>query len=134
MDAKSLYDALISEQQNQDDERAALEASMIKEDMETLGAIPRWVPHDKNPVDALTKAEGAHTHTHAHTEPLEKMLQSAHFTIRSEQQELMDTKEVKAEKGYVPRPRISMKATGSTLLACWSQVTAALTKTSKSET
>ena len=101
---------------------------MIKEDMETLGAIPRWVPHDKNPVDAHTKAEGAHA------EPLAKMLQSAHFTIRSEQQELMDRKEVKAEKGYVPRPRISMKATGSTLLACWSQVTAALTKTSKSET
>ena len=128
MDAKSLYDALISEQQNQDDERAALEASMIKEDMETLGAIPRWVPHDKNPADALTKAEGAHA------EPLAKLLQSAHCTIRSEQQELMDRKELKAGKGYVPRPRISMKATGSTLLGCWSQVRAALNYTSKSET
>ena len=30
MDAKALYDSLLSEQQNQDDERAALECSIIK--------------------------------------------------------------------------------------------------------
>ena len=35
MDAKALYDAPLSEQQNQDDERAALECSLIKEDIET---------------------------------------------------------------------------------------------------
>ena len=55
MAAKALYDALLSEQQNQDDERAALECSLIKEDLETLRGRPRWVPHDKNPANALTK-------------------------------------------------------------------------------
>ena len=47
MDAKALFDALLSEQQNQDDERAALECSLIREDMEALGCRPRWVPHDE---------------------------------------------------------------------------------------
>merc|ERR1712139_252167 len=60
MDAKALYDALLSEQQNQDDERAALECSLIKEDMESLGCRSRWVPYDNPPGDALTKCEGAH--------------------------------------------------------------------------
>ena len=55
MDAKALYDNLTSEQQSADDDREALEVSLIKEDMETLGCVPRWVPHDKNPTDALTK-------------------------------------------------------------------------------
>ena len=41
MDAQALYDALLSEQQNQDDERAAPECSLIKEDLETLGGRPR---------------------------------------------------------------------------------------------
>ena len=51
MDAKALHDALLSEQQNQDDERAALECSLIKEDLQRMGGRLRWVPHDKNPAD-----------------------------------------------------------------------------------
>ena len=60
MDAKSLYDAMQSEQASQDNARAALHAAMTKETAKDLGAIPRWVPHDKNPADALTKCDGAH--------------------------------------------------------------------------
>jgi len=37
MDAKALYDALLWEQQNQDDERDALECSLVTEDLEALG-------------------------------------------------------------------------------------------------
>ena len=58
MDAKALYDSLMSEQTNQDDERACLEVSIIKEDFQVLGCVPRWVPHDKNPSDALPKIRG----------------------------------------------------------------------------
>ena len=47
MDAKSLYDAFHSEQSNQDDARAASETSIIREDMERMDVVPRWVPHDK---------------------------------------------------------------------------------------
>jgi len=103
VDAKALYDMLISEQLSQDDPRAALEASMIKEDMLVLAGIPRWVPHDKNPADALTKHEGAHSL------PLLQLLRTGHFEIRAEAEELEDRKEVKDELGHVPRPRISQK-------------------------
>ena len=99
MDAKALYDALLSEQQNQDDERAALECSLIKEDLETLGGRPRWVPHDKNPADALTKCEGAHF------EPMSRLLRTSTFSIREESEELEQRRAVKDVLGYVPRPR-----------------------------
>ena len=99
MDAKALYDMLCSEQQNQDDARAALEVSVIKEDMQTLRAVARWVPHDKNPTDALTKVEGAHA------TPLLQMLQKCMYQIRAEQEELQHRAEVREELGYNPRPR-----------------------------
>ena len=99
MDAKSLFDSLGSEQQNQDDARAALECSLVKEDLATLAARPRWVPHDKNPTDALTKAEGSHSI------PLAKMLKTSTWQIAPEEQELAARKEVKDQLGYVPRPR-----------------------------
>ena len=99
MDAKALYDSLLSEQHNQDDERAALECSIIKEDMELLGCRPRWVPHDKNPAGALTKCEGAHF------EPLSRLLGTSTFSVREESEELEQRRAVKDVRGYVPRPR-----------------------------
>ena len=99
MDAKALYDALLSEQQNQDDERAALECTLIREDMEVLGCRPRWVPHDKNPSDALTKCDGAHF------DPMARLLRLSTFCIREEAEELEQRKAVKDVLGYVPRPR-----------------------------
>ena len=72
--------------------------SVIKEDMSTLGAVARWVPHDKNPTDALTKVEGAHA------TPLLAMLRSCTFKIRAEQEELQHRAEVREELGYNPRP------------------------------
>ena len=99
MDAKALYDALLSEQQNQDDERASLECSLIKEDLETFGGRPRWVPHDKNPADALTKVEGAHF------APMARLLNTSRFCIKEEAEELLEIKQTKETLGYVPRPR-----------------------------
>jgi len=97
MDAKSLYDALNSEQQNQDESRSALEAYMIKEDMERMMAIPRWIPHDKNPADALTKVHNAHS------QPMEDMLRSHTFTIVHEDIVLDQRGKEREEKGYNPR-------------------------------
>ena len=87
MDAKALYDALLSEQQNQDDERAALECLLIKEDMETLGARPRWVPHDQNPADALTRVEGTHF------APMARLLNTSRFSMKEEAEELLERKQ-----------------------------------------
>ena len=93
-----------SEQQNADDERASLEVSLIKEDMTTLGCVPRWIPHDKNPADGLTKADGAHM------VPLQQLLATSRFAIRAEADELVLRHEVKERLGYVPRPRATLKS------------------------
>ena len=69
-----------------------------KEDFQVLGCVPRWVPHDNNPSDALTKAEGAHAM------PLVNLLKTSLFKIRAEAEEL-EEKKIKQEYGYVPRPR-----------------------------
>ena len=98
MDAKSLYDSLHSQQTNQDEARSALEAGMIKEDLEKLRAIPRWVPHDKNPADALTKVENAHS------EPLFDFLARHIWRMTFEAEELEERAKTREATGYNPRP------------------------------
>ena len=95
---------MLSEQQNQDDERAALECSLIKEDLEALGGRPRWVPHDT--ADALAKAKGAHF------TPMARLLNTSKFSIKDESEELLDRKGVKEGLGYVPRPRTAPERSG----------------------
>jgi hypothetical protein len=97
MDAKSLYDSINSSQCNQDESRSALEAFMVKEELEKLGALPRWIPHDKNPADALTKVHNAHI------APLVALLKDHMWTLTHEETELADRAKEKEEKGYNPR-------------------------------
>ena len=78
MDAKSLFDALNSDQCSGEDDRSALEIAIIKESRSVVGGRARWLPHNLNPSDALTKLDGAHT------EPLLRMLQSNHLRIEEE--------------------------------------------------
>ena len=59
MDAKALFDNLVSEQSQGDHDRATLEVAIIKESLLVVGSRPRWIPHNENPSDALTKVEGA---------------------------------------------------------------------------
>ena len=56
---KALYDNLVSGQPG-DCERSSLEVAVIRENMWATLARPRWVPHNKNPSDALTKLRGCH--------------------------------------------------------------------------
>ena len=101
LDAKSLYDVLHSQQTNQADARSALEAGMIKEDLEKLAAMPRWVPHDKNPADAMTKHEGSHA------TPLIAILEKHQRRLTFEEDEPTQRAEVRETLGYNPRPRHS---------------------------
>lgn len=78
MDAKSLYDALRSEQSQGDDDRCALEISIIRESVISTKGRPRWVPHNKNPADSMTKFAGGHH------EPLLRMLQTGLYRIEDE--------------------------------------------------
>ena len=82
MDAKALFDNLGSEQSQGEDDRAALEVAIIKESLLAVGGRPRWIPHNVNPSDALTKVDGAHV------EPMLKLLQSNSFQIEEEDEVL----------------------------------------------
>ena len=84
MDAKSLFDSIHNEQAGQYDSRSALESSMIKEDLEKLGAIAHWIPHDRNPTDALTKHEGTHL------APLYAVLRDHTWKMKHEDEEMAE--------------------------------------------
>ena len=60
VDAKSVYDACANEQAQGEDDRSALEIAVIKDSLGRLKGRIRWVPHNKNPSDMLTKLVGAH--------------------------------------------------------------------------
>ena len=108
MDAKSLYDALNTEQQSNDESRSALEAIMVKEDLERLVAVPRWIPHDRNPADALTKVEKAHA------KPLEDLLKTHTFVLAHEDSVMAERVKEREEHGYNPRRHESnIRASGS---------------------
>ena len=79
MDAKALYDGLNTDQPQGDDERSALEQAIIKESLSITRGRPRWIPHNENPSDALTKMDGAHT------KPMLDLLRSNSFRIEEEE-------------------------------------------------
>ena len=79
---KSLDDALNSEQSQGDDDRSALETAIIRESLAVCRGRPRWVPHNLNPSDSMTKFVGGHH------EPLLKLLQSGKFMIEDEDEVL----------------------------------------------
>ena len=78
-DAKSLFDALHSEQSHGDDDRSALEIAIIQQSLQRLRGRIRWVPHNENPADGLTKLIGAHM------EPMYRLLQSNQFAVEKEE-------------------------------------------------
>ncbi|CAJ1399663.1 unnamed protein product [Effrenium voratum] len=80
-DAKSLYDASASEQAQGDDDRSALEIGIIQESIAKLSGRMRWIPHNFNPADALTKLK-------AHMEPMMKLLKSNSLVIEEEDEVL----------------------------------------------
>ena len=108
MDAKSLFDALHNEQAGQDDARSALESAMIKEDLEKLGAIARWIPHDRNPTDALTKHEGAHS------APLYAILRDHTWRLKHEDEEMAERAKAREITGKAnSRPKQGWKDMGN---------------------
>ena len=82
MDAKALFDNLTTDQSQGEDERSALEVAIIKESLLVTAGRSRWIPHNRNPADALTKMDGAHT------EPMLSLLKSNVFQIEEEEEVL----------------------------------------------
>eukprot|EP00435_Cladocopium_sp_Y103_P028601 s1454_g7.t1 len=85
IDAKSVYDSTSnSEQQFQgEDDRAALESAIIQESLAKLKSRLRWMPHNHNPADAMTKLPSL-----AHMTPLYDLLKNRGLQIQREEDEL----------------------------------------------
>ena len=77
-DAKSLFDGANPEQAQGEDARSSLEIAVIQESLAQCRGRLRWIPHNRNPSDALTKVENAHC------EPLLHMMSSNHLQIEEE--------------------------------------------------
>ena len=86
IDAKSLYDHLQGDQPGECG-RSNLEVAVIKESLILCGGRVRWVPHNLNPSDALTKFPGAHV------EPMIRLLKTHRFKISDESDTLAQGKQ-----------------------------------------
>ena len=79
VDAKSVFDGASSEQAQGEDERTALEIAVIQESLSALSGRLRWVPHNLNAADGLTKLLEK-----AHIQPLMTLLRTHHLRIEEE--------------------------------------------------
>ena len=103
-DAKSLYDALVQEQYTGAEKRAALEVCVIRDSLESLGGKARWVPHDKDPVDCLTKLAGNVT-------PLLELMRKSTYKLVEEADEMEHRKEFREATGRRnPRPNRTVES------------------------
>ena len=87
VDAKALFDAIAYEQTAGDDRRSALEVAVIKESVSLVGGRMRWIPHNHNPADALTK------HAGAHAQPLVQLLRTGSLMLRPMEEVLAEGKQ-----------------------------------------
>ena len=85
VDAKSIFDSTSNpgSQFQGECDRSALEAAIIQESLAKLRARLRWLPHNLNPADALTKLPGQ-----AHMAPMYQMLKTHSMVIQQEATEL----------------------------------------------
>lgn len=88
VDAKSVFDASASEQAQGNDDRTALEMAVVKDSLkDSLARLKgriRWVPHNQNPSDPLTKL------FQAHEEPMARLLKNNSFQLQFEEHVLAE--------------------------------------------
>ena len=101
-DSKGLYDALRNELGTAD-KLTALECPIIEDNLKHMQGSMKWIPHDKNPVDCLTKTKNAHL------APLIKLMETGMFTLVEENKELEERRKTKELTGK--RSRIKTSAT-----------------------
>jgi len=101
-DSKGLYDALNNELP-QDDKKSAVEMPIIEEMLKRMNGRSRWVPHNFNPSDGLTKLKGAHM------APLIDLLKSGMYHLKTEEAQLKQRADEKASTGRTVRSKQSGK-------------------------
>ena len=77
----------------QDDKKSAVETPIIEEMLGRMNGRLRWIPHNKNPSDGLTKIKGAHM------DPLMDLLRTGFYTLEVEEIEL-ENRAQKSEGTY----------------------------------
>ena len=99
MDAKSLYDNLMKEATNQGEKRAALEVVIARESLEIMQGMPRWIPHEENITDAMTKLK-------SNKRPLMKFLKEGRLKLLPEAEVLAERAKYREDTGKCnPRPK-----------------------------
>ena len=101
-DSKGLYDALNNELP-QDDKKSAVEMPIIEQMLKRMKGRSRWVPHNFNPADALTKLKGAHM------APMMDLLKTGFYHLRTEEAQLKQRATEKSELGHTQRFKQSGK-------------------------
>ena len=99
-DAKSLYDNLVRESTSQNEKRAGLEVCVARESLDALGGRARWLPHEQNIVDTMTKINGNRAR-------MLEFLRKASLSLKAENDEMAERKAYREETGQRnPRPRV----------------------------
>ena len=99
------------------DKRAALEICVIKDSIEQLGGEVRWVPHEENCVDSLTKLKG-------NTSRLLTLMKTGRYKLTGETSELENRKQYREETGMRnPRPKVSTHVQNTTKASAYKKVT-----------
>ena len=95
-DSKGLYDALNNELP-QDDKKSAVEMPIIEQMLRRMGGRSRWIPHNFNPSDGLTKLKGAHM------APMMDLLKTGFYHLMCEDAQLKQRAQQKVELGHTQR-------------------------------
>ena len=95
---------MTKESQGGQDRRTGLELVVVRDALSSLRGLCRWIPHDKNPTDAMTKV-----YSKSNVAPLHKLLKTGQLCITDEIHELEKRVEIKKTKGYVPRPKAQLE-------------------------
>eukprot|EP00971_Amphidinium_carterae_P032649 643214-Amphidinium_carterae.1 len=99
VDSKSLYDVIRGTNIDGVERRAGLESLLARDLLKSLSASVRWVPHECNPSDSMTKVAANH-------ECLLTVLRTSTIRLRPEKEVLQERKEYRDETGKSnPRPK-----------------------------
>jgi hypothetical protein len=109
-DSKGLFDALNNELP-QDDKKSAVETPIIDQMLHDMNGRARWIPHNVNPADGLTKLKGAHLR------PLFDLLNDGFYHLITEEAQLKQRKEEKETLGQARRLKDSGKPTIATYVS-----------------
>jgi len=99
IDAKSLFDASASEQSSGDCDRSGLEIAIIQDSIARCRGRVRWLPHNLNPADSLTKLAGAHE------KPMMDLLQTSQLRIQAEEITLAQGRQHEVRKKLKANPK-----------------------------